>query len=169
MKYLFLFALLVSSYIGCDADENDEADKYDEEIAPIIGTWELYLEEHLKTSTGVQTGMKSATVNRWYQSTGNDSKISLEFKDNGTFIERHANMDVADGFWGITDEGTYYFEYILKEENKVAVQKGRRLLSMYCPNTSAIENEKNNRAIFYYRLIGTSECADVIDYHVDFR
>ena len=74
-------------------------------------------------------------------------------------------MAVANGVWGVLEDGRYYFDYIQDESiNEQLTQ--RRYITFYCDNSYSIDIEGNDRAVFYYRMIGTTECSALINYNV---
>lgn len=165
MRTIVLLAIIAFSFTGCNAN-TDNSDNQ-EVVTAVVGTWELYRDETLETVIDEWNGTEWTTVDTWFQNTRDNSRIILEFREDGTFVERYADVEFANGVWGFIDNGTYYFEYHLDTDNATAALEGRRTISMYCSNTYAIEIEGINSVIYYYRLIGTSECADVIDYNVE--
>lgn len=162
MKKLFLLAVLTLTFLSC---EKDELNVTPEAEAKVIGEWELYRDESLVEMIDEWTGTEWTTVDQWFQNTREDSQIILEFKEDGTFIDRYADVAVANGVWGVLEDGRYYFDYIQDEGiNEQLTQ--RRYITFYCDNSYSIDIEGNDRAVFYYRMIGTTECSALINYKV---
>lgn len=165
MKNLLLLALLAISFMSCEKDSIDEPEQ--ELAAAVLGEWELYRDENLESIIDEWTGTEWTRKDMWYQNTRENSRIIIEFRADGTFVDRYADVEVANGVWGLMDDGSYYFDYDLDGDNTNESLKGRRMISIYCNNTYAIEIEGNDRAIYYYRLIGTIECFELIEYNVE--
>lgn len=162
MKKLFLLAVLTLTFLSC---EKDELNVTTEAEAKVIGEWELYRDESLVEMIDEWTGTEWTRVDQWFQNTREDSQIILEFKEDGTFIDRYADVAVANGVWGVLEDGRYYFDYIQDEGiNEQLTQ--RRYITFYCDNSYSIDIEGNDRAVFYYRMIGTTECSALINYKV---
>ena len=162
MKKLFLLAVLTLTFLSCEKDELNVTTKAE---AKVIGEWELYRDESLVEMIDEWTGTEWTTVDQWFQNTREDSQIILEFKEDGTFIDRYADVAVANGVWGVLEDGRYYFDYIQDESINEQLNQ-RRHISFYCDNSYSIDIEGNDRAVFYYRMIGTTECSALINYNV---
>ncbi len=165
MKKLTLILALALSFVSCEKDESApiEQDTLEQKV---IGTWEMYRDETKESIIDEWTGTEWTTVDQWFQNTREDSDIILEFNDDNTFRDLYATVEVANGTWGLTNDGRIYFDYI-QNDNINENLLGRRYLSLHCDNTYSIEVEDNDRAIYYYRKIGTTECADLINYKVE--
>lgn len=111
------------------------------------------------------TGTEWTTVDQWFQNTREDSQIILEFKADGTFVDRYADVAFANGIWGELEDGRYYFDYI-QDQNINEQLTQRRFITFYCDNTHSMAIEGNDRAVYYYKIIGTTECSELINYNV---
>lgn len=165
MKKLILLAVLALAFVSCEKDETSETQQETLE-AKVIGTWELYRGENLESTIDQWTGTEWTYKDVWYQNTREDSQIILEFRAGNTFVDRYAEVEVANGTWGILNDGRIYFDYI-QDENINENLTLRRYLTVHCDNTYSIEIEGNDRAIYYYRKMGTTECGNLINYNVE--
>lgn len=165
MKKLVLALALALSFVSCQKDENTPTEQEILE-AKVLGTWEMYRDEHKESVIDQWTGTEWTYVDQWFQTTREDSGIILEFSEDNTFKDLYVDVEVANGTWGLTNDGRIYFDYIQGENiNENLTQ--RRYLTLHCDNTYSIEVEGNDRAVYYYRKIGTVECSDVINYNVE--
>jgi hypothetical protein len=165
MKNLLLLAVLTLTFMSCENDELNETPPVTVE-AKVLGEWQLYRDENLETIIDEWTGTEWTTIDQWFQNTREDSEIILEFKEDGTFIDRYADVPVRNGIWGELEDDRYYFDYV-QEDNTNDQLTQRRYITFYCDNTYSIEIEGNDRAVYYYRVIGTIECSDLINYNVN--
>ncbi len=168
MKKVLLLAVFAIALASCEKEELNETESQQvATFSKIVGTAELYRDEHLESVIDQWTGTEWTTVDKWFQNTRENSEIILEFKDDGTFIDRYADVPVANGVWGELSDGRYYFDYTLGDNNANNQLSGRRIITVFCDNTYAVETEGNTRAINYYRIIGTEECSNLINYNVE--
>ncbi|WP_299123595.1 hypothetical protein [uncultured Winogradskyella sp.] len=165
MKKLALLLVMALAFMGCEKDELNENQENLAETE-VLGTWELYRDENLESIPDEWTGTEWTTVDKWFQNTRENSEIILEFKEDNTFIDRYADVEVANGIWGLLNDGRIYFDYIQGETTNEQLTQ-RRFLTIHCDNTYSIEIEGNDRAVYYYRKMGTTECADLINYNVE--
>lgn len=166
MKKLIVLAILALSFTNCEKQElNDTEQNFIE--AKVIGTWELYRDENLESVIDEWTGTAWTNKDEWYQNTRENSQIILEFKADNTFVDRYADVEVASGTWSILNDGRFYFDYLQNEESINNKLTQRRYITIHCDNTYSVEIENNDRAIYYYRKMGTAECSDLIEYNVD--
>lgn len=165
MKNLVVLALLAMAFISCESDDADVIQET--EIAQVIGNWELYRDENLESIIDQWTGTEWTYVDQWFQNTRDDSQIILEFKEDGTFLDKYADVEVANGVWGELADGRYYFDYIQEGANSNSQLTQRRYITIHCDNTYSIEIEGNNRSVYYYRIIDSIECFELINYHVN--
>ncbi|MFP4845615.1 hypothetical protein [Winogradskyella sp. PE311] len=164
MKKPLIILLLVISFMSCEKDEVTPIEQNTLE-AKVIGTWELYRNENLESIIDEWTGTEWTYRDQWFQNTRENSDILLEFKEDNTFKNLYGEVEVASGIWGLLDDGRFYFDYI-QEDNINEALTQRRFITIHCENTYSIEIEGNDRAVYYYRIIGTSECFDLINYNV---
>lgn len=169
MKKLLCIAVLVMAFLSCEKDDDNQVQVQQEEMAPakVLGTWEMYRDENLESIIDQWTGTEWTYVDQWFQNTREDSEIILEFKEDGTFLDRYADVVTANGIWAALEDGRYYFEYIQDGDIINEALEGRRYLTIHCNNTYSIEIEGNSRRVEYYRIIDTVECGDLIDYNVE--
>jgi len=165
MKKLTFVLALTLSFVSCEKDESNSIEQ-DTLEQKVLGTWEMYRDERKESIIDKWTGIEWTTVDQWYQTTREDSDIILEFNNYNTFRDLYATVEVANGIWGLTNDGRIYFDYV-QNDNVNENLLGRRYLSLHCDNTYSIEVEDNDKAIYYYRKIGTTECADLINYKVE--
>ncbi|EDP69645.1 hypothetical protein FBALC1_05653 [Flavobacteriales bacterium ALC-1] len=165
MKRLTLVLALALSFVSCEKDESNLTEQ-DTLGQKVLGTWEMYRDENLVSTLDEWTGTEWTTIDQWFQNTREDSDIILEFNSDNTFKNLYATVEVANGTWGLTNDGRVFFDYI---QNDIVNENllGRRYLSLHCDNTYSIEVEGNDRAVYYYRKIGTTECSELINYNVD--
>ncbi len=166
MKKLIVLLVLTLSFASCEKEELNNTEENLIE-AKVLGTWELYRDENLESVIDEWTGTECTTKDEWYQNTRENSQIILEFKSDNTFVDRYADVEVANGSWGLLDDGRFYFDYIQNEapiNNKLTQ---RRYITIHCDNTHSVEIQDNKRAVYYYRKMGTTECSDLIEYHVE--
>ncbi|WP_299886761.1 hypothetical protein [uncultured Lacinutrix sp.] len=167
MKKLLLCVLLALSFTSCEKEELNETQPQQElEKAKVIGEWEMYRDENLESMIDQWTGTEWTTVDVWFQNTREDSQIILEFKADGTFVDRYADVEVANGVWEKLNDGRYAVNYI-QDDNVNDALTQTRYITIYCDNTYSIEIEGNDRAVYYYRIIDTIECSDLINYNVE--
>lgn len=165
MKRLIVLLVLALSFTSCEKDElnNNEQNLTETEV---LGTWELYRDENLQSVIDEWTGTEWTTKDEWYQNTRENSLIILEFKSDNTFVDRYADVEVANGTWSLLDDGRYSFEYT-QEKNAINEQLTQsRYITIHCDNTYSMTIEGNDRAIYYYRKMNTTECTDLITYNV---
>ena len=166
MKKLLIILLLALGFTSCEKD--DAIEPQQQEIsAKIIGTYELYRDENLESVIDQWTGTEWTFVDKWFKIVRDDSQIILEFKADGTFLDKYGDVEVANGTWEKLEDERYFFEYNQESTNGNNQLTQRRFITIYCDNTYSIEIEGNNRAIHYYRLIDTTECEDLINYNVN--
>ncbi len=165
MRNVLLLAILALTFMSCEKDELNETPPA-AVSAQVLGEWELYRDENLESIIDQWTGTEWTYIDQWFQNTREDSQIILEFKDDGTFIGRYADVPTSNGVWGELGDDRYYFDYIQEDNiNEQLIQ--RRYITFYCDNTYSIDIEGNDRAVYYYRVIGTTECSDLINYKVN--
>lgn len=162
MRNLLLITALALTFMNCEKKELNETPLVE---AKVLGEWEMYRDENLVAMLDEWTGTEWTFVDQWFQNTREDSQIILEFKADGTFVDRYADVAFANGVWGELEDGRYYFDYI-QDQNINEQLTQRRYIMFYCDNTYSIEIEGNDRAVYYYREIGTTECSDLITYNV---
>ncbi|WP_298782358.1 hypothetical protein [uncultured Polaribacter sp.] len=161
IKKILLLLVFTFTFINCEQSEIIETDS-----VQILGEWQMYKEENLESIIDQWTGTEWTYVDKWFQNTREDSQIILEFKEDGTFIDRYADVEVANGIWGKLNENNYYFDYVQENNNINESLIDRRLIKFFCDNTYSIEIENNDRVIYYYKKIDTTECSDEITYKV---
>jgi hypothetical protein len=165
MKNLLLILLLAFSFTSCEKDDSIEPQKA--ETAKVIGTWELYIDERLESVIDQWTGTEFTYKDEWYQNVRDDSGIILEFKSDGTFLDKYVDVVTANGTWGKLTDGRYYFDYNQESTNGNDALTQKRFLTVHCDNTYSLEIDGNDRAIDYYRITGSTECGDLITYNVE--
>ncbi len=165
MKKLILVLVVALSFMSCEKDAYSQTEEETLE-AKVLGTWELYRDENLETVLDEWTGSEWTTVDKWFQNTREDSGIILEFRADNTFSSLYVDVEIATGTWAPLEDGRFYFDYIQEEPINDALTQ-RRYLTMHYDNTYSIEIEGNDRAVYYYRKIGTIECSELITYNVE--
>lgn len=165
MKKLALVLVLAVSFMSCEKDEYNETEQETLE-AKVLGTWELYRDENLESIIDQWTGTEWTYVDQWFQNTREDSGIILEFRDDNTFSSLYVDVEIASGTWALLEDGSFYFDYIQEDTINDALTQ-RRYLTMHCDNTYSITIEGNDRSVYYYRIIGTTECSELITYNVE--
>ncbi|WP_034058495.1 hypothetical protein [Lacinutrix jangbogonensis] len=171
MKKLLCIAVLAMAFMNCEKDDDNQEQQVvqQEEIVPakLLGTWEMYRDENLESIIDEWTGTEWTYVDQWFQNTREDSGIILEFREDGTFISRYVDVEVANGVWTALDDGRYYFEYLQEDGSINDALTERRYVTIHCDNTYSIGIEGNDRRIEYYRIMDTLECGDLITYNVE--
>ena len=165
MKKLALVLVLAVSFMSCEKDEYNETEQETLE-AKVLVTWELYRDENLESIIDQWTGTEWTYVDQWFQNTREDSGIILEFRDDNTFSSLYVDVEIASGTWALLEDGSFYFDYIQEDTINDALTQ-RRYLTMHCDNTYSITIEGNDRSVYYYRIIGTTECSELITYNVE--
>ncbi len=164
MKNIIWFALVAFALttVSC---ENEEVQ---EELVStkLIGEWQMYRNEDLEAIIDQFTGTEWTTKDKWFRTIRNDSQIIIEFKADGTFVTRYASVETGNGVWGELEDGRYYFEHAAGVNNERDGLHLKRYITFYCDNTYSVEIGENKRAISYYKIIGTTECAADITYKV---
>lgn len=161
MKNNLLSVIVLLSFINFSSCGSNDVNE-NQEIIEVLGEWEMYRNENLESIIDKWTGTTWTLKDVWYANRREDSRIFLQFNEDGTFVDRYADVQVANGYWVKLKEGLYYFDYIGHNLNEVLTQ--RRFLNLICENTFTIEYDGNERRIDYYRKVGTSECSDLITY-----
>ena len=162
MKKLIGLFVIATAFFSCD--KNDKTEIQPEVVAKIIGHSELYRDENLESVIDQWTGTEWTYINQWFQNTREDSRINLEFKADGTFIDRYAEVEIASGVWVKIDNTHFYFDYNIPVNNTNEFFTHRYFITVYCDNTYSIKAEGNENTINYYRKLSTTECSDVIEY-----
>ena len=166
MKKLLLLTVLTLSFWSCENDQVNDSEPTNAN-AKVLGEWELYRDENLESIIDQWTGTEWTYVDQWFQNTRENSQIILEFKEDGTFVDRYADVPIAAGIWEKIDDTHFYFDYNTDDININDTFANRRHITFYCDNTYSIEIEGNDRVIYYYRIIGTTECSELINYNVN--
>lgn len=166
MKKLLLLTVLASAFFSCDKEEINEIEEPTVE-ARVVGTWQLYKDENLESVIDEWTGTEWTYVDQWFQNTREDSEIILEFREDGTFVDRYADVETANGVWGVLNDGRYYFDCVQDDENLNEALTPRRYITVYCDNTYALDIEDNDRRVEYYKIIDTVECGELITYNAE--
>ncbi|AUC80670.1 hypothetical protein [Lacinutrix sp. Bg11-31] len=164
LNTLVVFCLI--SFTSCNTDD-DSSDNNQQEFKEVVGEWQMYREENLETVIDEWTGTEWTTVDTWFKTLREDSEIILEFKADGTFIDRYADVETANGTWTALAGGSYTFDYIQDANNPNEFLSQTRLITINCDNTYTIEIENNDRTFNYYKKIGTTECGDLVTYIVN--
>ena len=165
LNALVLFSLICFSSCSTNDDSITETPPQTVELKEVVGEWQMYRDENLESVIDEWTGTEWTTVDQWFANVREDSEIILEFREDGTFVDRYADVETANGVWEVIEEGRYSFNYIQNENiNEVLTQ--RRYITVHCDNTYSLEIEGNNRAIYYYKKIDETECGDLIEYNV---
>lgn len=161
MKKILLLAALTLSFMSCEQNELIEA-----QPEQILGESQMYRNENLESIIDQWTGTNWTTIDKWFKTIRNDSQIILEFNEDGTFNDRYADVVVAKGVWKKVDENNYYYDYIQESNNINDQLVQRRFITFYCDNTYSVKIEGNDRAIYYYKKTGVTECGELIEYKV---
>jgi hypothetical protein len=167
--FICLTVLSMNAIISCEKEALIESPQ-EVVAAKILGEWHMYRDENLESIIDQWTGTEWTYVDKWFQNTREDSQIIREFKIDGTFIDRYADVEVSHGTWGSIDEKTYYFDYIIEgntNQDTIDLLTPRRSVTVYCDNTYSVEIEGNDRTIAYYKIIDSTECSEFINYNVD--
>ena len=165
MKKLIVLLVVAISFMSCEKDETNNTEQEVTE-AKILGTWEMYRDESLESIIDQWTGTEWTFVDKWFQNTREDSGIILEFRDDNTFSSLYVDVETAAGTWALLEDGTFYFDFI--QDGTINDQlTQRRYLTVHCDNTTSITIDGNDRAIDYYRKIGTTECSELMTYNVE--
>jgi hypothetical protein len=161
MKNLFWIFLLYLAVISCENNPQEKiaADK-------VVGEWQVYRNENLETIIDQFTGTEWTTVDKWFRTIRKDSQIIIEFKADGTFANRYAEVETGNGVWGALEDGRYYFDHAADVNNVRDGRDKRKYITFYCDNTYSVQAEGDERSISYYKIIGTTECSDAIEYNV---
>lgn len=166
MKNLVLVLVVAAAFISCEKDDVNDGQE-PAIAAKVIGEWELYRDESLESIIDEWTGTEWTTVDQWFQNTREDSEIILEFKTDGTFVSRYADVVTANGVWTKLNDGRYSFDFIQDDTNPNEALTQTRYITIHCDNTYSIEIDGNDRRVDYYRITGTTECSDLITYNVN--
>ena len=134
----------------------------------IVGMWKLYRAETLEMMIDEWTGSGWTYIQEWYQNTwGDDSEMFSTFFEDGTFVDYYADVPVANGVWGVLEDGTYYFDYVFETSNTNEYLEGRRFINLACDNSYSITFENNEDRIEYYKTPNTTECTILLNYMVE--
>jgi len=163
-KIVFVLAFIIS-FISCEQKEIIDSEQ--PQLEKVLGGWELYRTENLESVIDQWTGTAWTYKNQWFSSTSINSAIILEFKDDGTFLDRYANVVSAKGIWAKIDENNFYFDYIQDTSTTNDALTQRRYVTFYCDNTFSITIEGDEKSINYYQQIGSLACSNLITYKVN--
>lgn len=134
----------------------------------IIGMWKLYRAETLEMMLDQWTGSAWTYTQEWYPITwGDDSEMYVVFFEDGTFEDYYADVPLANGVWGVLEDGTYYFDYVLDSLNTNEYHEGRRFIDLACDNSYSITFENNEERIEYYKTPNTTECTNLLNYNAE--
>lgn len=164
MKKITFLLFLTISFISCEENETIDIEP---ETVKVIGEWQLYRSEKLESIIDQWTGTEWTYVDKWFKTVRQDSPIILEFKEDGTFLERYADVVVAEGTWLKINTNSYSFEYA--EASKIANSNlpEKCNVTFYCENTFSFKNEGDHKSVFYYKTLNDIECASSITYYVN--
>jgi hypothetical protein len=163
-KLLFVLAISIS-FISCEQNETYELEQ--PEAAKVLGEWQLYRSEKLESVIDQWTGTDWTYVDKWFKNITQNSSIIYEFKEDGTFLDKYADVTVAQGTWLKIDDKNYSFEYSEESKNKNSKLSEKSYITFYCDNTYSIKNEGNAKSIFYYKTLNETECSESITYYVN--
>lgn len=166
MKELLCILVLAFVFTNC---EKEDVNEVQQEAAPteVVETWQMYRDENLESVIDQWTGTEWTYIDQWFRNIREDSQIILEFRADGTFIDRYADVETANGTWVAIEKGSYYFDYIQEDGNINDALTQRRYITIHCDNTYSLEIEGNDRRVEYYKIMDTQECGDLITYNVD--
>jgi hypothetical protein len=167
MKKLLLLAVLVTVFMSCEKDDDITPTQQPESTTEVVETWQMYRDENLESVIDQWTGTEWTYVDQWFSTLRDDSDIILEFKVDGTFLDRYADVVAANGTWGKLADGRYYMDYSTEDIQTNDQLAGRRFITLHCDNTYSLEIEDNDRAIYYYKIMDQTECGELITYNVD--
>ena len=160
MKKLLLLAVFTLSFISCEQNETLE-----QELPKVLGEWQMYSDEKLESVIDQWTGTEWTYVDKWFQNIRENSEIILEFKEDGTFISRYADVTTGNGLWRKIDNNLYSFDYIVEEGNANNPDSLTNYITFYCDNTYSVSVDGDDTAIYYYKTIGATECSELITYN----
>ncbi|MDG1039282.1 MAG: hypothetical protein P8H13_09665 [Polaribacter sp.] len=160
MKKHFLRSLLIVFLINLTSCTKNDEFVIDNEI---IGHWQMYKTEVLESVIDQWTGTTFTRKDKWFSNNHNDSRIFIEFYDDGTFTEFYAETPVFKGVWG-KKLNIYFYKYKQDNNNEHLVKT--RFIEIYCNNSFSIKSEGDARNINYFRKKETTECNDKINYKV---
>jgi hypothetical protein len=161
MKKLLLLAVLTLTFISCEESELEEV-----QPAQVVGEWQMYRNEKLESIIDQWTGSEWTYVDKWFKTTRDNSPLILEFKEDGTFVDRYADITTGKGVWGKIAENSYYFEYIQDGTTVNEQLTQKRYITFYCDNTYTVEIKGDERVVYYYKETGNTACSDLITYKV---
>ncbi len=160
MKKHFLRSLLLVFLFNLTSCTKNDDFIVDNEI---VGHWQMYKTEALTSVIDQWTGTTFTRKDKWFSNNHNDSRIFIEFYEDGTFTEFYAATPVFEGVWG-KKLNVYFYKYKNDDNNQHLVKT--RFIKIYCNNSYSIKSEGDERNISYYRKKETTECSNRIDYKV---
>ena len=160
MKNLFLRSLLLVFLFNLTSCTKNDDFVVENEI---VGHWQMYKTESLQSVIDQWTGTTFTRKDKWFSNNHQDSRLFIEFHEDGTFTEFYANTPVFEGVWGKKDN-MYFYKY-KNEDNNEHLEK-TRYVKIYCNNTFSSKKESDQRGFNYFRKKETTECSDKIDYKV---
>lgn len=133
----------------------------------IVGEWELYRWETLESMIDQWTGTEFTFTDVWFKNVVTNPQNFYTFYEDNTFEEFYATVKVFNGTWGKLEDGRYYYDYEIPENNTNTYLQKRRYLFLYCDNTTSVIAEDEPRRVDYLKIKSTNECENLIDYKVD--
>ena len=159
-KYFLRCLLLVFLFNLTSCTKNDDFVVENE----IVGHWQMYKTEALTSVIDQWTGTTFTRKDKWFSNNHNDSRIFIEFYEDGTFTEFYGDTPVFEGVWG-KKLNVYFYKYKKTDINNKYLEK-TRYINIYCKNSYSIKREDDERNISYFRKKDTTACNDKIDYKV---
>lgn len=166
MEQSLLSPALVISFLSCEKEKLNTV-KQETATAEVIGIWKLYRHENRKSVINQWTEIKWTTNDEWFQNTKQDSEISIEFKENGTFRELNFDVETAVGVWGIRENGSYYFDYIIGDGNTNKQLTKRHYINIHYDNTFSVEVEGDDRNISHYKKIESTIYSELTTHNMN--
>ena len=172
MKKIFLLSTLLIFAFSCEKEDTDSLISLE---AKVIGEWEVY---KFETQELVQELVNGEIVQsmEWYDLTPSaEPEPSLIFENDNTFETNYAGVTTGDGVWSEIDENSFSFTF---NENPWSSLESNYIVQFHCDSTMSIKHLKEPPAgnhnfqdsdwyvIRYFRMPGTNECDDLVDYYV---
>jgi hypothetical protein len=176
------FALMCFSALlflaSCEKDNLDDTTTVTSDqnaSARIVGEWEAYKREVEELILGFEDGEMVQSMG-WIDLTSSfANEGTLEFYEDHTFISFYAGVQTHEGDWIEENDSTFSFTF---DEYPWSDLTETYVVNFHCDNTMSINfrveppagnhdfQDANWYEESYFRIPGTTQCDDLIDYYV---
>jgi hypothetical protein len=184
---LVLFFLSVAVVLtACQKENIDITDTVTPDptaSAKILGEWEVYKVEKEELVFEYDTDGNLTWEYGWFDQTSSMANEStIEFSDDNTFTDFYAGVLVFVGNWSEVNESEFTLTFDPDESpagSEWSDITTDYIVTVYCDNTMSVEyiiaspagdngmEAYDRHYTSYFRTPGTTECDDLINYHVE--